>query len=213
MKIDGLESIYASLDKSIKLVEGYTEFKGLGKIITSCNLKPYEWVFDQKIRAHSKYKIFLYRHWYDNDGNSIYLDTKTPKIVMNDLKVLKCLETDPYSQFSLENAVKISKTCFILLGKDEDLFSDFCLLGLLGIDNKVRCFCYMYGLWTKVSPLFLGLKYLKYLTHNKDLWVDCPEDKAWEVPSQAPILRVGPLPLKDDNVFQEHTIDFNFLKG
>ena len=74
--------------------------------------------------------------------------------------------TDLYSGLSLDKIIKISKLAHLFVGADEDLHQDYFILTLLGIDNYLRSYMYLYGKWQPVSPLSLGIKRLQAIGKN-----------------------------------------------
>jgi hypothetical protein len=166
MKSPSLDNIYAKLDKHILLAQSYTEIGELFFIIKACRLKPSVYVFEDKNE-----KLILHRNWFDEYGNSFTIINKTIKIVYNDLLLdrdkITC--TDLYAGLSLNKILKVSKMAYLCAGKDEDLSQECCLLTLLGIDNYLRTYLYMYGSWRQVSPLVIGLENLQIIGKHKDI--------------------------------------------
>jgi hypothetical protein len=167
MKSPSLESIYASLEKSLRLIESYTEIPKLAFLFRACRLKPHSYFFEKKDN-----KIILYAWWFDEFSNSIKLTkSKKLKIIYGDLSLDrdKVTCTDLYYGLSIKKILKISKLAFISCGTDEDMYQDCALISLLGIDDYLRTYLYVYGYWQQVSPLFLGIKNLKIIAKNLDL--------------------------------------------
>lgn len=167
MRSPSLDVLYTkNLDRNILLVQSYTEINDLFFIFKSCRLKPYDYVFKDK-----RDRLILYRHWFDEFNNSLYLNDKKVNIVLNDLKLQhkEIVCTDLYYGLSIEKIAKISKFAHMYVGKDEDLQQDCVLITFLGIDNYLRSFMYLYGEWQQVSPLLLGLGNLKIISQNKDI--------------------------------------------
>jgi len=167
MKSPSLESIYATLEKSLRLIESYTEIPKLAFLFRACRLKPHSYFFEKKDN-----KIILYTWWFDEFSNSVKLTkNKKLKIIYGDLSLdrdkITC--TDLYYGLSINKILKISKLAFISYGTDEDMYQDCALISLLGIDNYLRTYLYVYGYWQQVSPLFLGIKNLKIIAKNLDL--------------------------------------------
>lgn len=167
MKSPSLDVLYTQLDRHVLLVQSYTEISDLFFIIKSCRLKPHKYVFHEK-----KSNLILYNWWFDEFGNSFKV-TKNKKIqiVYNDLdlplKNIVC--TDLYYGLSLDKVIKISKLAHICFGKDDDFQQDCLIITLLGIDNYLRSFMYLYGEWQQVSPLLIGLTQLKMISQNRDI--------------------------------------------
>lgn len=188
MKSPSLESIYATLEKSLRLIESYTEIPKLAFLFRACRLKPHSYFFEKRDN-----KIILYTWWFDEFSNSVKLTkNKKLKIIYGDLGLDrdKVTCTDLYYGLSINKILKISKLAFISCGTDEDMYQDCALISLLGIDNYLRTYLYVYGYWQQVSPLFLGIKNLKIIAKNLDLQghrellksenrLPCVEARAW----------------------------------
>lgn len=167
MRNPSIDNFYTQLDKQILLAQSYSGINELFFIIKACRLKPYEYVFDKCSK-----KVVLYRHWFDEFGNSLHITTgKRLRLIYNDVSLdregLVC--TDLYHGFSLSKIAKISKLAFLCLGKDEDCFEDCAIITFLGIDNYLRSFLYLYGEWQPISPLCLGIKNLSLLGKHRDI--------------------------------------------
>ena len=142
MKISGLNNYYLKIIKKLKTVNGYLDNDNIEIIFKACRLKP---IIDSRI---------LYRKWYDEYCNSIFIsDKKTLKITLNDLSLdrNKIICSDYYN-LDIYETYKISKLAYIYVG--EIMFVSF-----LGIDNFLRSFVYNDG-WKKTSPLLGGFAYL-----------------------------------------------------
>lgn len=189
MRSPSIEWLHAKLDKHIKLAAAYTERKELEFIITSCRLKPFLYIFKERDN-----KIILYRWWFDEFGNSLkIIKNKRINIIYNELKIeqkdIVC--TDMYYGLSMNRIAKMSKLVLVCYGKDEDLYKDCCLITFLGIDNHLRSYLLWNGEWQIVSPLLLGMRWLKILSNNLDikrffkienkekLPIPCISGKAW----------------------------------
>ena len=164
MRSPSIEWLHAKLDKQIRLTESYTEIEGLSFIIRACRLKPHDYIFSERDN-----KLTLHKWWFDEFGNS-FIITKNKKIdiIYNDLRLdrKKIVCTDLYHGLSIDNVAKISKSVYLVLGKDEDLYQDCCLITFLGIDDHLRSYLYWYGEWQQVSSLLIGIKSLKYLVSH-----------------------------------------------
>lgn len=167
MRSPSIDSIYSNIDRHILLAQSYTEIKDLFFIIKSCRLKPNDYIWGSR-----QDKLILYRNWFDEFGNSILITAnKRIKITLNDLSLErnKIVSTDLYFGLSLERVTKISKMSYICAGIDEDMLEECGIVTFLGIDNYLRSYMYLYGEWTVVSPLILGIKNLKTIAHNRDV--------------------------------------------
>jgi hypothetical protein len=129
-------------------------------------MKPYEIFYDKE-----PYSLRLFRHWFDESGNSLLLKKKEPFIILNDvsLRSLPLFSSDLYAGLSLEKVALISKAFYLLIGKDEDMGEDFYFISFLGIDNFIRSFMMLYGELSKVAPLQMGIKRLQRLIMGKDI--------------------------------------------
>ena len=189
MRVYNTDYLHCKLSKQIKLAESYTEIKGLDFVIKSCRLKPYDYLFLKKSP-----NIVLYKWWIDEFGNSFIIDDdKKIKIIFNDLRLnrKKITCTDLYNGLSINKISKISKLVYVYSGKEEDLNTEFAIIGFLGIDNYLRCFTNLYGQWLHISPLYLGLNNLLELSNNLDIKYfininnndnylnTCEDGKAW----------------------------------
>lgn len=166
MKSPSIEWLHAKIDKQIRLAESYTEVDGLGFIIKSCRLKPYDYVFEERVN-----KIILQDRWFDEFGNSLSIKKKKIQITYNDLTLdkSKITCTDLYYGLSLDKVSKMSKLVHLVAGKDDDLYQDCFLLTFLGIDDHLRSYLYWYGEWQTVSPLIMGIKNLKAIAERTDI--------------------------------------------
>jgi hypothetical protein len=166
MRSPSLEYFHAKIEKHILLAESYTEIPELSFIIKSCRLKPYE------VLTEKNNQLILHKLWVDEFGNSLNIvKNKRIKIIHNDLRLDKkrIISTDLYYGLSMDSIAKISKLIYLCAGKDEDLYQDCYLLSFLGVDEHLRTYLYWFGEWQQVSPLLLGMKYLKLLTKNMDI--------------------------------------------
>jgi hypothetical protein len=186
MRSPSIEWLHGKLSRQIKLAQSYTEIPELAFIIEACRLKPYDYIFDERNN-----KITLYKWWFDEFGNSLsVIKNKKIDIVFNDLRLDKknIVCTDLYYGLSIDKIIKMSKLVHLVTGKDEDLYEDCALLTLLGIDNHLRTYLYLYGEWQQISPLLIGMKNLKLIADHTDikyyLSVDNKENSALPCISQ-----------------------------
>lgn len=169
MKSQNIESLYASLNKQIRLAQSYMEIDTLGFLIKACRLKPYEYM------QNRSENIILYKHWIDEFSNSLeFVKTRKIKITLGDLSIkapIVC--TDLYYGLSIFKISKMSKLVFLSTGKDEDTQEDCCMITFLGLDNYLRTYLYLYDEWQQVSPLTLGMSNLVTIAKNSDLKYFC----------------------------------------
>lgn len=164
MKSPSIETLYASLDKHIKLAQSYSEIDNLAFIIKACRLKPADYM------EYRSEKIVLYRKWFDEFGNSFNIaKNKKIKIIYGDLLNRSDICTDIYYGLSLSKISKMSKLLYLSIGKDEDTKDDFCNVTFLGLDNYLRSYLYMYDEWRQVSPLTIGMANLECIAKNLDV--------------------------------------------
>lgn len=163
MKILSLNNFYDKIDKSVKLVESYTEIENLAWLIRACRLKPYDLFHNS-----SKYDLQLYRHWFDEFGNSFKLvKGKKIKIILNDLTISNKHTTDFYYGLSINKVIKMSEVAHFLCAKDE--FGEHIIfVTFLGLDGFLRSYCF-YSNWFRVSPLILGFNRLHTFTKFLDI--------------------------------------------
>jgi hypothetical protein len=169
MKSPSIERLHDKLNKQIKLAQSYTEIDGLEFIIKACRLKPYDYICQE--RKDRDNRIIVHKLWVDEFGNSFnIIKNKRIHITYNDLRLdrTKIVSTDLYYGLSLNQVVSMSKLFYLIVGKDEDLYKDCCLITFLGIDNHLRSYLYWYGEWQQVSPLLMGIKNLQLIADNLD---------------------------------------------
>lgn len=214
MKTQSLNSIYHNINKQIALVESYTEIKGLSYIIKSCRLKPYDYLFKKK-----NPNLILHKWWVDEYGNSFKLNGKRIELTFNDLKVNKnnLVNTDLYSGLSISNVLKISKLAYINTGIDEELYQKYYHINLLGIDNYLRSYLYMYDSLESIAPLTLGIKNLKLLTHHKDIkyFLTFKKKENNPLPCLQPEQWISSLPAHQDFIQEmnkHHPVIYNIFK-
>jgi hypothetical protein len=163
MKTPSIDSLYIKINNYIHLVEAYLEIKGLAAVMKAARIKPYAHFFDQKPT-----RLIVLDHWFDEFGNSLKITKKKIKLIYNDLSLDrgKIINTDIYDGLSLDRVIKMSQLAYLTVGKDEDLYQDCYILTLLGLDNYLRTYVFMYGEWKKVAPLLLGIETLLIITQN-----------------------------------------------
>jgi hypothetical protein len=160
MKNYDLENIYSKIDNKITLVGSFIGDRIIPQIIKACRLKPYS-IFTPKY----KQKIKLEKHWVDEFGNSLKLENKIPKIILNDTGIIGAttISTDLFSANSINETICNGKSIFIANGKfcDRDVF----LVAVYGQDEYLRAFFYYNG-WQRISPLLLGMNTLHEIFNN-----------------------------------------------
>lgn len=189
VKSISIDSLYATLNKHLLLVQSYTEIPNLAFIFKSCRLKPYSYCFEKRNN-----KTVLYVDWFDEYCNSLKISKgKRIKIIYGDLSLDKnriaC--TDLYYGLSLKKIFKMSKLAYISYGLDEDLYQDCAIVSCLGMDNYFRTYLYLYGDWQQVSTLILGIKNLELICENlnikkykefsntENIVLPCAQAKTW----------------------------------
>jgi hypothetical protein len=160
-----IEWVHAKLEKHMRLVEGYSNIKGLAWILKACRMRPFDYVVSYQNT------IVLHNQWQDEFGNLLTID-KDRKVVITyqDLRLLgKTSCTDLYYGLSIEKVIKISRQVMVVYGKDEDLLEDCALLIFLGLDEHYRAYLQWHGEWSQVSPLLVGVPTLRFMAkHAKD---------------------------------------------
>jgi hypothetical protein len=151
MKKLGIEELYVKIANKFLVLEGYLDDKLIGLVFRMCRLKPYD--ISTSAPKFSK-------HWIDEYRNSIHIENKKLKIVMNDLSIEedKIGTTDLYGGLSINKTAKISKTA--LISKN--------ILAFVGIDKYLRAFI-LNEKWHRCSPLLLGMDILKDIADNIDI--------------------------------------------
>jgi hypothetical protein len=194
MKSPSLDKLYTQLNKHILLAQSYTEVPELFFIIKSCRLKPNDYVFKGKSS-----KVVLYRDWFDEFGNGLKIKDKKLNLIYNSLSLEtdKIICTDLYYGLSLKNVIKISKLMYLCAGLDEDIQQDCFFLTLLGLDNYLRSYLYLYGEWQQVSSLLLGLNNLKILARHTDMqyFRKLSNKKDWPIPCSSAMEVLTCLPM------------------
>ena len=73
---------------------------------------------------------------------------------------------------------------YLCAGLDQDTQQDCFFLTLLGLDNYLRSYLYLYGEWRQVSSLLLGLNNLKILARHTDIqyFRNLSNKKDWPIP-------------------------------
>ncbi len=161
MKITSLKTYYQNIIRNIKVLTGYTEAKYLEFLIKSCQLRPYDYHFNNVNK-----KVILHRKWFDNYGNSLNLEGKEIKILFGDTCLVdkKISSLDFYENLDIIKTRKISKLmCFL---DCEILGHQIFLLSFLGIDDYLRTFCIIGDDVKKISSLFLGNLIIKQIFEN-----------------------------------------------
>jgi hypothetical protein len=199
MRARNLDSIYVEIEKCIALVQAYTEIEGISTLIKICRLKPYKMA---KINKRNLARVNLHRWWIDEDGNSLRLDGKQPKIVFNDLAInrdrLNC--TDLYAGLPLHKVYRMSKSMLLLTGKEKDSHQDVCAIALWGIDDYLRTFVLLDGRWNTLPSLYLGVPLLLHIANSNDLetWREIKMKETIIVPCERQAVWLTSLPIADE---------------
>lgn len=157
-----VEQFYLAIKPEINLLSGYLEDKEIANVIIQCRLKPYLYngMFNRT--------ALLRRQWVDEFGNSLYIEKKRYKIIINDLSIdkskVRC--TDLYEGLPISDLVKISTLAHLSVCREED---DYQIISLKGIDNYLRTFVIMDKVVYRVSSLLLGIKNIKKIIKNEDI--------------------------------------------
>lgn len=197
MRNYSIDTLHYKLRRHILLVKSFTEKPYMEWLIRSCRLKPYDFIFNERNKT-----LKLFNLWFDEFGNTLeILKNKNIKIIFNNLKInkQKVICTDLYYNLSLEKIKKISKLLMIIKAKDIDLHKECYMACFLGIDNYLRCYIYENDMWTKISPLSIGINNLKLLYQHLDIkyYVSVKNKKIF-MPCQAHTTWISSLPASQD---------------
>jgi|DEB19_MinimDraft_3_1074340.scaffolds.fasta_scaffold30422_3 hypothetical protein len=167
MRVLSPENWYQRLEKQIAIFQAHMEIKEFDFIARSCKLKPYDIIFTK-----AKFGLQLYKRWIDEYSNQIVIGKNGKlKIEYNALyeEKYKIVNTDMYYNLSMDKIVKISKFAYIFCGSEDVELTSCIYLCLLGLDNCLRCYVYLYEEWHQVSPLYIGLYNLKFIANHLDI--------------------------------------------
>jgi hypothetical protein len=132
-------------------------------------MKPYDIFFRKE-----KYSLKLYKHWFDEFGNSLHIKTKTRgkhiEIIYNDLslKEKSILCTDFYFGLPIAKIARISSLLHLFIGKDDDE-NKMIIISFLGIDGFFRSYIYTDEGWKRVPTIMLGVNILRGIARNIDI--------------------------------------------
>lgn len=160
MQNQDLENLYSKIDNKITLVGSFIGDRIIPQIIKACRLKPYS-IFIPKHKS----KIKLERHWVDEFGNSLKLQKKALKIILNDTTIINntSISTDLFFANSINKTICNGKSILIANGKFFD--KDVVLAAVYGQDEYLRAFFYYNG-WQRISALLLGMNTLHEIFNN-----------------------------------------------
>ena len=132
-------------------------------LIKSCRLKPYNYYFN-----NSKNKIVLHRKWFDEYGNSFFLNLKDVEILFGDVQMIGKNQalSDIYEGLGILQVKKISKLCCLL--ELTILENKVIYVSFLGIDDYLRTFVINESV-EKISSLYLGSSIIEQIYSNLDL--------------------------------------------
>jgi hypothetical protein len=122
-----IETFYSKIRLSMIDAKAHAKNDSLSLIIRACRLKPAE-VFSKKFT----FKRSLYRKWYDEFYNSIYIENEI-KLTIGDLSAPKHC-TDLFYGNSIKTTAKNSKFALFAIGYD------FCFAAFYGHDEYIRAF-------------------------------------------------------------------------
>lgn len=170
MKNIDIEKFYNKIEGYPALIAAYNHNELLPKIIRSCRLKPHS-AFENDFEFTTK----LDNIWVDEFGNSLSIEPNDIRLKLNDLTLNKNTRnsTDLFYGNSIKTTGKNSK--FALLAAGTDLLSDddFYLVSFYGVDEYLRTFIFTSSVWTRVSPLMMGVKTLhKFFTSLPNQWIN-----------------------------------------
>jgi hypothetical protein len=160
IKNTDLETLYNKIGGRIDLIGSHVgDPEILPKIMRSCRLKPYS-IFSGNLQSKAIYEPL----WVDEFGNSIRLDDKKLKIIMNDTQISKYtkISTDLFLGNSIDIIAKNSKCMLIINGENN---GSCYFVSFYGKDDYLRCF-FFYKELARVSPLLLGINTLQAYFRN-----------------------------------------------
>lgn len=199
----GINEFYYKIKKHIALYKAYSGIKNLDFIIKACRLKPLYILIAKRIP-----RTRLFDLWIDEFGNSFWIGSfkrhkKETKhweyyVRKSDSKITEDiwgshLSTDLYLGLDIKSIAKISKSCYLFIGKTEKDYKDHFIVSFLGIDGYLRTFSYLNKEWKLIPTLHLGgsavkrlgeLKNLKEgnfkkLTQNYRIVMPCVKQQSW----------------------------------
>lgn len=148
-----IETLYSKIGNRIDLIGSYLEDNSLPKMMRSCRLKPYT-IFSTGFQT----KFIFEPHWVDEFGNSLKIENKNIKIIMNDTQVTKNtqISTDLFFGNAINTVAKNSQCVMIITGKK-------CyIIAFYGKDEYLRVFFHNKKI-AQISPLLLGINTLREL--------------------------------------------------
>jgi hypothetical protein len=217
MRTISLEHFYSDFERTLRLVEAYTEQKDLAFIMRACRLKP-----QPLLSGKPEGKTILHKWWFDEHGNSFkIIKNKRIRLIFNDLKLNRerIIGTDLYECLPIDKVAKMAKLIYLLSGKDEDTLEPHITISFLGVDNFLRTYALAYGEWKAYPSLNLGMnvlksiakyrdvKYYRELVNREPVLYPCKKQKSW--------ISFYPLPkdfvalLKEQNEFVLDVLNIN----
>jgi hypothetical protein len=158
-----IETFYSKTVGHMNVAGTFVNNPTLPKIIRSCRLKPSS-VFDPNFQFSAK----LEKHWVDEFGNSVYLDSGHTKIIMGDIGInadsKNC--TDLFYGNAIKTISENSKVAFIASGTNILSGGDLFLVSFYGVDEYIRTFIFTQSRWIRVSPLTMGINTLTLFFNN-----------------------------------------------
>ncbi len=197
---NSINHFYSKIERHIDLVTAYTGIHELSFIIKSCRLKPYKFLFEDRNN-----KLEVLNTWCDEFGNTLEINkNKEIKILFNKLQINKnkIISTDLYEKLDIDKIYKFSKILYLFNGKDEDLNKECAMVGLLGVDNFLRCHMYLYDEWSLVSPLYLGIDNIKNISNNLNLKYFIEINNNFPIPCSSGNAWISSIPIHQDLVVQ-----------
>lgn len=154
IKNTDLESLYNKINGRIELIGSALEDDILPKIMKSCRLKPYS-IFSGTFQSRKVFETY----WVDEFGNSLIIENKKLKILMNDTQINKNtrISTDLFFANNIDDIAKNSKCALIINGVAEN---NCYFVAFYGKDDYLRVFFCNKEL-VRVSPLLLGMNTLR----------------------------------------------------
>lgn len=170
-KINNLESFYAAIEPSLKFAGVNVKKKWLPFVIKMCRLKPQSFVMSKSFTIPKRARLFT--RWIDEYGNCLKLEkTHRQKLSISYNNSLinpkQLVITDLYACLPLDKVAKMSKLLYFRAASDSN-GQPRMVLAFLGIDNFLRTFNLIDGVWMSAAPLELGCYVLEQMAIKAEM--------------------------------------------
>lgn len=170
-KIHNIESFYAAIEPSLKFAGVYVKKQWLPFAIKMCRLKPQSFVISKSFTIPKRARLFT--RWIDEYGNCLKLEkTHRQKLAVSyDVPLIdpkQLVITDLYACLPLDKVAKMSKLLYFRSGLDANQVPQI-VLAFLGIDNFLRTFKLIDGVWMSAAPLELGCYVLEQMSIKSEM--------------------------------------------